>query len=433
MTPGTTGLYRDQASADTTTLADLSLHQFFTDPKLQQLLDEGIRQNIDLQVGLARVKQSEAYLAQSRAAVLPSLNANASATVSELSDAQGGRIINSTHIVQLGLSSAWEADIWGKLGSVKRANLANLLKSRAYVQAVQTRLVASIALNYYRLEALDQQLAITRQSVQNWMSTVETMKALKEGAVVTGAAVVQSEAARYAAEVTEPDLKQSIRETENAISILLGKAPGPVDRGTLDQVPLSANLQPGVPAQLLSRRPDVLQAEFTVRAAFENVNAAKAYFYPTLTITASGGFSNAGLSDFFSPGSIFGNLVGGLTQPIFNQRSNRTRLQVARAVQEEAVLAFKGSLLTAGQEVSDALSLYQTSASKQAIRSNQVQALQKSVDYTKDLLASGFANYTEVLNAQQSLLGAQLGSVNDRLQQAQSLINLYRALGGGWK
>ncbi|WP_423147347.1 efflux transporter outer membrane subunit [Rubrolithibacter danxiaensis] len=429
----TDGLYRDINSSDTSTMADIPLKEFFTDPELLKLLDEGISQNLDLKIAITRIQQSEAYLRQSKAALFPSLNANASATVSKLSDGQGGRLINNTRVYQLGLTSSWEADIWGKLSSSKRANLAALLESRAYARAVQTRLVANIANTYYQLLALDQQLAITQQSVQNWISTVETMKALKEGAIVTGAAVVQTEASRYAAEVTIPDIKQNIRETENALSILLGRNPGPVVRSSLEQQKQITAVSPGIPAQLLSNRPDVQQAELNFRYYFESTNVARSYFYPALTITASGGLSNTTLQDFFSAGSVFGNLVGGLTQPIFNQRANRTRYEVAKAAQQEALLSFKSTLLTAGQEVSDALSSYQTAIDKQSSRSSQISALEKSVAYSQDLLKSGFANYTEVLNAQQSLLSAQLNRVNDQLQEFQSTVELYRALGGGWR
>ena len=434
-TPGftTEGLFRDAESADTNSIANIPVKGFFKDTELQQLLQEGIGKNLDLKIAVNRILQSEAYYKQSRAVLLPSLNGNASASVSELSDAQGGRLINNTRTFQMGLISSWEADVWGKLGSSKRANLASLLESKAYARTVQTGLVANISTYYYRLLALDQQLAITRQSVKNWISIVETMKALKQGAVVTGAAVVQSEAARYAAEVTIPDLKQSIRETENALSILLGRNPGPITRTSIDLQSELVPLSVGIPAQLLSNRPDVQQAEYNFRYYFELTNMAKSYFYPALTITASGGLSNITLKDFFSAGSVFGNLAGGLTQPIFNQRINKTRLEVAKAAQQQALLGFENRLLVAGQEVSNALSAYQTATDKTSLRQNQIASLVKSVDYSKDLLKSGFANYTEVLNAQQSLLSAQLNSVNDRLQRLQATVELYRALGGGWR
>ncbi|MEJ6980094.1 efflux transporter outer membrane subunit [Pedobacter sp. P351] len=429
----TQNLYRNLPSGDTSTIADLPWKQLFTDTALQALIEEGISNNLDLKIAFTRVQQSEAYYKQSRAAFLPGVNANAGLTFNKLSDAQGGGFINNNRVFQAGLSSSWEADIWGKLGSSKRAGMASLLQNKAYSRAVQTSIVATIANYYYSLLALDQQLAITEQTVKNWIQSVETMRALKEAAVVTGAAVVQSEANQYAVEVTIPDLKQSIRELENALSIVLGRAPGAINRSGLDQQSQPSVFNTGIPSQLLSRRPDVQQAEYNFRYYFENTNMAKTFFYPSLTITASGGLSNTAIKDFFNPGSVFASLAGGLAQPIFNRRINKTRLEVAKAAQQEALFSFQNSLLEAGQEVSDAMSDYQTAVEKNSVRSKQLASLQKSIEFTRELLKYGSANYTEVINAQQSYLSAQLNRVNDKQQQLQAVVELYRALGGGWK
>ncbi len=333
----------------------------------------------------------------------------------------------------MGAVAGWEADIWGKLKSNKRANLANLLQSDAYARAVQTGIVANIANDYYSLLALDKQLQITQQTVESWIATVEIMKSLKEADIVTGAAVVQSEASRYAAVVTIPDLKRNIRETENALSILLGRAPGPVERDSLAvQQPVSL-LQTGIPAQLLSNRPDVQQAEYNFRYSFELTNVARTYFYPSLIINASGGFNGTALGNMFNPFSLVGNIAAGLTQPIFNQGINHARLKVAAAQQQEAVLNFQQTLLLSGQEVSNFLYDYQSAAEKTNARDSEMVNLQKAVEYTQELVRYSSANYTEVLTAQQSLLSAQLSEVDDELQKLQAIVNLYRALGGGWK
>ncbi|MCC7233625.1 MAG: TolC family protein, partial [Bacteroidia bacterium] len=276
---------------------------------------------------------------------------------------------------------------------------------------------------------------ITQQTVNNWDSTVQTMKALKEAARVTEAAVVQSEAQRYAAEVTIPDLKQNIKETENALSILLGRPPSGIQRDSLERENNVTNLETGIPAQLLSNRPDVQQAEQNFRNYFELTNVARSYFYPSLTITGSAGLNAFSVSDLFRPGALAASIGAGLTEPIFNHRSNKTRLEVAKAQQQEALLDFQNTLLIAGQEVSDALSSYQAAVEKERIRANQLAALQKSVEYTQELLRNGFGNtnYTEIITARQSLLQAELGKVNDRLQQLQAVVNLYRSLGGGWR
>lgn len=424
-------LYRNGGNADTTNMGFLPYKEVFTDTILQGLIATGIQRNLDLQIAYTRIQQAEAYYIQSGAALLPTLSSNAGVTVSKLSEAQGFGIRNSATQFSLGLSSSWEADVWGRLKSNRRANLANLLQTEAAAQAVQTGLVSSIASFYYTLLALDQQLLITQQTVYNWDTTVNTIRELKKAARVTEAAVVQSEAQRYAAEVTIPDLKQRILETENALSILLGNDPAAVRRGRLtDQQPLTV-LQTGVPVQLLANRPDVQQAELQLRYNFELSNVARASFYPTLSITATTGLSALTLANFFSAGGFAASIGAGLTQPIFNQRNNRTRLAVSEALQEGSYLNFQNILLNAGREVSNAVSLHQTAMDKMLVRTNQLNSLQKSVEYSQELLRYGFANYTEVINARQSLLQAQLGGVNDRLQQLQATVNLYRALGGG--
>jgi multidrug efflux system outer membrane protein len=425
------GLYRDNVAADTITIANLHWKEVFTDTLLQKMINEGIQQNLDLKAAYSRIRQSAAYFKQSKQAFLPTLNADAGVTASGSSN----QAVLARNVVpyqyQAELTTSWEADIWGKLSSSKRASLASLLQAEANARAVQTELVANIATNYYRLLALDEQLQITQQSVKNWQTTVDVMKKLKTADVVTGAAVVQSESSKFAVAVTIPDLMQSIRETENGLNLLLGKAPGPVKRGKFDHVRQLAFLQMGVPVQLLANRPDVQAAEYNFKYAFELTNVARTYFYPALTISASGGYSS--YSSFFGPGSWISSLTAGLTQPIFNQGANKTRLKIAQEDQQQAVLGFQSVVLTAGQEVSNAMYSYQQAAEKRLTRTSQLENLEKSVQYTQALVRYGSANYTEVLTAQQSLLAAQLSQVNDQLQQQQAVVMLYRSLGGGWK
>ncbi|WEK20311.1 MAG: efflux transporter outer membrane subunit [Candidatus Pedobacter colombiensis] len=431
-------LYRGNTSTDSTTIATVPWKSIFADPELQSLIEQGINGNLDLKQAIERIKIAEATLLQSRAALLPSLTADLSATDAKQSKASlnfppGININTETQTYRAQLGTSWEVDIWGKLSSAKRSAYASLLQSDAAKRAVQTQLIANIANGYYSLLALDKQLSITEQTIKIRQQDVETMKSLKEGAVVNGAAVVQSEANLYAAQVTLPDLKRSIRETENALSILLGRGPGKIDRTTLDQQTTYSNLQTGVSAQLLQNRPDVQAAEFAFRAAFENKNVAKTYFYPALTLTANVGLSSLNLQNFFS-NSLFYNLIGGITQPIFNKGQNKARLKTAEAQQQIAFYNFQQSLLTGGQEVSDALFAYQTATEKESTRAMQIASLTKAVDFTKELLRySSATNYTDVLTSEQSLLAAQLSSINDKLQKLQSAVNLYRALGGGWK
>jgi multidrug efflux system outer membrane protein len=426
-------LFRGANATDTNNIATLPWNQVFTDTTLQRLIREGITRNLDIKIAYTRIEQAEAYYQQSRAAFLPILNGNTGISRSKFSAGQGFGTRASITQYQIGLASSWEADIWGRLGSNRRANLANLLQSEAAVRAVQTGLVGAIANYYFTLLALDQQLAITEQTVRNWDTTVTTMRGLQEAARVTEAAVVQSEAQGYAAEVTIPDLKQTIRETENALSILLASPPSSIMRGRLENQETVDAMQTGIPVQLLANRPDVQQAELAYRSAFEFTNVARAAFYPALSISGSAGLNSLNLAILLSPASIAASIGVGLTQPIFNRRLNRSNLVIAQAEQQAAALSFQNVLLTAGQEVSDAISLNETALEKMAVRTNQLIALQKSVNYTQELLRNGFANYNEVITARQSLLAAELGRVDDRLQQLRATVNLYRSLGGGWK
>lgn len=434
----TADLYRDNSTADTVSMASLPWQSLFADPNLQALITTGLQQNLDLKQAIERINIAQANLQQSKGAFLPSLQGDVSVTDNKQSQAAlnfpaGININLETQTYRAQLSTSWEADIWGKLSSAKKSAYANLLQTDAAKRAVQTQLIANIANNYYNLLALDKQLVITQETIKSRTANVEAMRALKKAALVTGAAVVQSEANLYAAQVTLPDLRRSIRETENALSVLLAVAPGSIKRSTLDEQQPYANLQTGVSAQLLQNRPDVQAAEFSFRAAFENTNLAKTYFYPALTLTASGGLSSLQVKNFFDH-SIFYNLVGGLTQPIFARGQNKARLKTAQAQQQQALYAFQQTLLTSGQEVSNALFAYQTAAEKEETRAKQIASLTKAVDFTQELLRfSSATNYTDVLTSEQSLLAAQLSGVSDRLQKLQAVVNLYRALGGGWK
>lgn len=431
-TIATEGLFGN-VNSDTISIADKPWQEIFSDPHLKKLINEGLQNNTDLRIAVQKITEAGAYLSQSKAELLPGVSAQATRSYTRNSESMypdGPRTVNS---YQLGILASWEIDVWGKLRSSKRAAYANLLASDAGQKAVRTRLIANIATAYYTLTALDAKLSITTKTVKNNIDLVETMKVLKESGKVTEAAIVQSEAARYAAEVTIPDLKQQILETENYLCYLTGRVPGPIERGYLNNQPESPLLSVGVPSQLLDNRPDVMQAEYAVMSAFEMTNSARASFYPSLTLTASTGFMSSELDNLLKPASFLANVVGGLTAPLFNKKMNATRLKVAKSQQEEALLNLRGTLLAAGQEVNNALGLYDSSVQKIALRQQQLTSLEKAVEYTRELLSYGAATYTEVLNAQQSLLAAQLNEVNDHFQQFNAVVSLYRALGGGWK
>lgn len=426
------GLYRTDAPlANDHSLASVPWQSLFSDPALRALIREGLANNLDLKVALTRIDAARANLAQGRANFVPTLELDAQLGTTKSASAQlASQRINSA---QLGVSTSWELDVWGKLRSTKRAYEAQLAGSWAAQRAVRTQLIADIASAYFNLLAYDRELAITEQALQVRILDVETVKQLKQGAVVTGADVVQSEATRYAAEVSIPDIKRSIREQENALSILLGRVPGSIERAQLEQQNVPAQLELGVPAQLLANRPDVIEAELALRSAFELTNVARTYFYPALTLSGSAGLASTQIGGLFGAGTFIGSLLGGLTQPILNQGLNRQRLELARADQSAALYDFQATLLVAGQEVSNALYSFQMAVEKQSSRSLQLDALSKSVEYTKELLRyTSSTNYVDVLTSEQSLLAAQISAINDRLQQLQALVALYRALGGGW-
>lgn len=433
-----TELYRTTLNGDTTNLAQMHWKNLFTDPKLQALISQGLAQNFDLKNAVLQIAQAEASFRQSKLALLPSLNFAPQVSHNKTSKAAlnfppNVNIRLKTTTVQLGFSSNWELDVWGKLASARRAQQASYWQTTATKNAVQTSLVANIAQMYYTLLALDRQLDITKETIEVREKTYKTMQALKDAAVVNGAAVVQSEANLYAAKVSIPDLEQGIREIENSLSILVGMTPQSIDRSKWNESKVESQIHLGVPVQLLNYRPDVQAAEFAFRRAFENTNVAKAQFYPSFTITSA----NAGISaltnkNLFSE-SIFYNFIGGLTQPIFNRGALKANHKIAIAQQEQAWNTFEKTMLTAGMEVSNALFAYDKSIEKMESRSKQIVALEKAVDFNMKLLEySSATNYTDVLTAEQGLLSAKLGAVNDLLSKYQSTIQLYRALGGGW-
>ena len=432
--PEATASYR-AVSADTTdtlSLATRPWRSFFTDTLLQRYIDQGIRENPDMKIAVERMQAASATARQTRLAFFPEVNSSLSLKQSRLAFPQGFGLVTSATQYDAGLSMAWEADIWGKLRSNRRAALAAWLGTTAARQAVQSRLVADIAGLYYQLLALDSQREILEKTIENRAKDVGSMKDLMASGQVTGADVAQSEAGYAAAVVALPDLKRQVREAENALCLLLAQPAGPVVRGSLKEQAMPDGLSAGLPAQLLQNRPDVQAAELSFRNAFELTNVARTAFYPSLTLTAGGGFSSFDFAQWFTSGGLFANVLGGLTQPVFKRGENRARLAVATARRQEAWWQFTQVLRTAGNEVSDALYALESAKEKYAGREQQLTALSRAVEFNKELLRySSATNYTDVLLSEQQLLAAQLSRTGDRLQQWQAIISLYRALGGG--
>jgi len=432
----TQSLYRtDNLPTDSLSMATVPWSQLFTDASLQQYINEGLQNNLDIRIALQQLAAAEAYMKQGKAGYLPSVSANAQMTHQELSkNSQFGSFFNgSLQQYEITANLSWEADIWGKMRSNKRAGEAGYLQSVAAHQAVKTQLVSAIASTYYQLLALDAQLEVTKQTVAARESSVTTIQALKEAGQVTQVAVDQNIAQYNNAKALQVDLEAAIYRAENTMNLLLGKPAQTITRGVLDAQQLEADIKLGVPATLLSNRPDVIASEYSLIQAFEMTNVARSSFYPSLTVTASGGFQSLELDQLLNTNSLFANIVGGLAQPIFNRRALKTQHEVAKAQQEQALLTFKKTLLTAGNEVSNALYAYNAETEKFTYRQNEVEALRQAEANSEELLKNGYANYLDLLTARQSALNAELNVIDNKLQQLLSIVNLYEALGGGWR
>jgi NodT family efflux transporter outer membrane factor (OMF) lipoprotein len=428
----TDNLYRTEQIADSTSLAKMSWDKIFTDELLQNHINEAVQNNLDMKIALQNMAAAEATMKQGKAGYFPTVNGNATWTHQEISqNSQFGRLFSSIDQYELSAKLSWEADIWGKIRSNKRASAAKFLESAVARQAVQTELVANVASIYYQLLALDAQVNVVTATLENRSTSVEVIKALKEAGNVNEVAVKQTEAQQYAAQIILEDLKYNVKVLENSFNQLLGKAPNTVERSLFENQNIEAEIKTGLPAFLLSKRPDVVAAELNFRNTFELTNVARSSFYPSLTLNATGGLQALELKDWFSTKSLFASIITGLTQPIFNQRQNKTRLEVAKANQQKAYLQFEKSLLVAGKEVSDALANYENETNKLVIRKKQVEALKTAADYSDELLQYGMVNYLEVLTAKDNALNTEINYIDNKYKQLNAVIMLYKALGGG--
>jgi NodT family efflux transporter outer membrane factor (OMF) lipoprotein len=419
---------------DTLTIATLSWKELFTDPILQSYIEEGLSNNMDIRIALQQIEIAEAYVKQGKSGYFPTLSGTAKATHQEFSSgSQFGSQFSSLDQYEVSAGLSWEADIWGKIRSSKRAADASYLQTIAAHQAVKSRLVANIAATYYQLLAIDEQIRVTEETIQTRTKGLETTIALKEAGNVTEVGVKQTEAQLYTAQAILIDLKKQSRLVENTLSILLGSAPQKITRNTLEEQRIDILLKTGIPSQLLSNRPDVIAAEYSLVNAFELTNVARSSFYPSLTLTASGGFQNLELDKLFNLNSLFSTVVGGLTQPIFNSRKIKTQYEVSQALQEQALLKFKYALLVAGKEVSDAMYSMEAASEKIEIKENENEAYNLATDYSQELLDNGLANYLEVLTAQERALASSLDLVAAKNNRLQAIVDLYEALGGGWR
>ena len=420
-------LYRPEARPDTTrSIATLRWEELFTDTCLQQLIRQGLAANADLAVARLQVEEAQATLRQSKLAYLPSVQLEPAGTLSSFD----GQKTQKTYSV--GASASWEIDLFGKLRNSKRQALASLLASDAYRQAMQTQVVATVADSYYALLMLDEQIRITEQTAESWREYVRSLSALMQAGQADRATLAQAEASRLAAESSLLSLQQQAIEQENALCVFVGLTPRRLERGTMDGQHFPSHFSVGVPLDLLSRCPDVRQAEANLMQAFYATNSARAAFYPSITLSGSAGWTNSGGAAVANPGAWLLQAVGSLVQPLFNRGQNLANLKIAKAQQEEAVLQFRQSLLDAGNEVNNALAQCQTARERIRLDNGQVEQLTITLGDTELLMEnSADTNYLQVLTARQSLLSAQLAVASDRYDEIQGVIELYHALGGG--
>lgn len=410
---------------DSVGLGKLDWHELFTDTILQQTIEIGLKNNTDYLSAQLRVDEAKAALMSAKLAYLPSFALSPQGTISSFDNSK------ATQTYSLPAVASWEIDIFGNLRNAKKQAKAIYAQNKDYQQAVRTQLISSIANTYYTLLMLDEQLELTQETEKAWQESVASAKALMNAGQYNEVGVAQMEATLYSVQTSVLDLKEQINQVENSMSLLLAETPRNYERGRLVGQKFTDNLSVGIPVQILSNRPDVRVAERSLEAAFYGTNQARSAFYPSITLSGSAGWTNSAGSMIINPSKFLASAVASLTQPLFAKGKLVAQYKIAKAKQEEAALSFQQTLLKAGSEVNNALTAYQTSNQKRELYEKQISSLQKALDSTTMLMEHGTTNYLEVLVARQSLLSVQLSQTANRFIEIQSIINLYRALGGG--
>lgn len=427
-------------AADSGSIARLEWKQFFTDTALQGIIDSVLARNYDMQVALNTITMNEAYLKQAKVAWLPSVQADISANTSRpsensLNGFNLGNFTGANHIEDYtaALGVSWEVDVWGKIRQQKQASLAAYLQSTEAVKSLQTRLIVESASAYYTLLMLHEQLDITRRNLALNDSTLRAIRLQYAAGQVSILAVQQAEVQLEKTKAWIPKLEQALLMQENALSILMASEPQEIKVGAqLHRFAVPEQFAIGIPAAMLSRRPDVKESEYALEIANAQVGIAQANRYPALRITAAGGLNAFQASNWFvMPASLFGNLAGNLMQPVFNNRKLKTQFEVAKIQRENAVVRFRQTVLNAVGEVSDALVQLDKLKAQIEITESQKNRLQKAIPNAQLLFASGMASYLEVITAQQNALQSELELADLKRQQIEAYVVLYRSLGGG--
>lgn len=431
----TSGLIRDAvndndtlAVTDTTSFANIPWRSVFTDPQLQTLIEKTLANNPDLLNAALNIDMAEAQLKVAKLAFLPGITFTPQGTISTWD----GQKANKTY--SLPVNASWDANLFGSLTAAKRSVQVTMLQMKDYQVAVQTKLIANVANMYYTLLMLDKQLQIVTDMEKLTKDTWGIMKVQLQTVRGVRSTAVQSAESNYLSVQTQKeDIKRQIRETENSLSLVMGEQAHAISRSTLDAQSLPTTFSTGVGVQLLSNRADVHANEMALANCFYNIEVARSRFYPSLTISASGAYTNSGGMGITNPGKILLSAVGSLTQPIFMKGQLRAGLRVAEDQYKQALNTWQNSVLSAGSEVSNALVLYNASDAKSKLEQKRIAVLKKNVEDTRNLMASAGSTYLEVITAQSNLLNAQLNQVQDDFSKMQAVVNLYYALGGGAK
>lgn len=422
----TDGLYGATVteSADSAGLAALPWRSLFTDPTLQSLIEKGLQNNTDMRTAALGIEEAEASLKAAKLSFFPSFALAPQGGFNSVDWAKA----NKTYTIPL--SASWQVDIFGSLRNAKKRAQVQLESSKAYKQAVQTQLIATIANYYYTLAMLDEQLNVSKATADIWQENIKTYKALMNVGQTTSAAVAQAEGNYYNVCAQIVDLEQQITEVENSFSTLLGETVSSIQRQSINDWQAPQSITVGIPSYALANRPDVKNAELALASAFYTTNAARSAFYPALNLTGTLGWTND-LGTIVNPGKWIWQAVGSLTQPIFQNGKLRANLKISKAQQEESKLAFQQTLLNAGAEVNTAMAKIQNNTEKEELNDKQIASMEQAVKSTQLLMQNSSTNYLEVLTAQQSLLSAQLSKISTQFAKIQGTIELYQALGGG--
>ncbi|MBR6276047.1 MAG: TolC family protein [Prevotella sp.] len=427
------------ASTEGESLAQMSWREFFTDPHLQQLIEQVLANNTDLNAARIAVEKSEASLKAAKLAYLPSLYFAPQGTLASYDKSA----FSKTYSLPLQLSL--DVDVFGSITNKKRAAKAVLLQAQLGEEATRSNLISAVAQQYYMLLLLDRQMDILTQTDSLWNASLETEKSLFENGKAYSTAVNQLESSYLSVKTQIVDTRRNIRAIENAICRLMGVTPQPIVRShwlaaaeyhttSADQRMFDNRfLRLGVPAQMLELRPDIRMANAAMEEAFYNTQAARAAFFPSITLTAQGGWTNSAGGMVIDPAKTFLNLVGQLTQPIFAQGKIKANYKISQLTEENLKKQYVQAVIDAGNEVNEAMADCQAARDKHDYYHRQVEVLHEAYIGTHELMDNGKASYLEVLTAQENFLSAQLSEAANMYDGALAIIALYIALGGGTK